>query len=70
MANLFGQQDVALGMKIVMDTAGKRPALAEHMAAEPKVQSQAQAPAVRQAVQWVSLFSDPRGADAAQSGRA
>ena len=70
MANLFGQQDVVLGMKIVMDTAGKRPASAEHVAAEAKVQSQAQAPAVRQAVQWVSLFSDPRGADAAHSGRA
>lgn len=70
MANLFGQQDVALGMKIVMDTAGKRPALAEHVAADAKVQAPVQAPSVRQAVQWVSLFSDPRGADASQAGRA
>ena len=69
-ANLFGQQDVDIGMKIVMDTAGKRPALTDHAAAEAQVQTPAQAPSVRQAVQWVSLFSDPRGADASQAGRA
>lgn len=69
-ANLFSQQDVALGMKIVMDSAGKRPASADHAASDLKNTSPTLAPAVRQAVQWVSLFSDPRGADAAQGGRA
>lgn len=68
-ANLFNQQDVALGMKIVMDSAGKRPASADHAAPDVKNTAPAMAPSVRQAVQWVSLFSDPRGADASQAGR-
>jgi len=56
-------------MKIVMDTAGKRPALTEHAVADVKNTAPTMAPSVRQAVQWVSLFSDPRGVDTSQAGR-
>lgn len=69
-ANVFGSQDVSTGVKIVMDTAGRPTSRADHAAAEVKTAVPVTAPAVKQAVQWVSLFSDTRGADAAQAGRA
>lgn len=62
--------NVALGMKIVLAAAGQaQPKSGGARGDEPAKAAPAASPAVRQAVQWVSLFSDPRGADAAQSGR-
>ncbi len=68
--NLFAAQDVAVGMKIMMDAAGRKPTQSEHAAAETNAAPPALAPAVKQAVQWVSLFSDARSVDATQAGRA
>ena len=68
--NLFAASDVTMGMKIVMEAAGHKPTRAEHAAADDKTTAPVTAPAVKQAVQWVSLFSDARGVDAAQAGRA
>jgi hypothetical protein len=68
--NMFSASDVAMGMKIVMEAAGGRPMQSEHAAADAKTAVPVTAPAVKQAVQWVSLFSDARGVDAAQAGRA
>jgi hypothetical protein len=59
-----------MGMKIVMEAAGRKPTRAEHAVADDKKAAPVTAPAVKQAVQWVSLFSDARGVDAAQAGRA
>lgn len=66
MGTIFGQQNVAIGMKMVMETAGKRSRETDHALAEAKTAAPAMSPAVKQAVQWVSLFSDPKGADASQ----
>ena len=68
--NLFAASDVTVGMKIVMEAAGRKSTRAEHAAADDKTTAPVTAPAVKQAVQWVSLFSDARGVDAAQAGRA
>ena len=68
--NLFAAQDVTLGVKIVMDAAGGKPIHSEHAAADARTAAPVTAPAVKQAVQWVSLFSDARSVDAVQAGRA
>ena len=68
--NLFAAQDVTLGVKIVMDAAGGKPTHSEHAAADAKTAAPVTTPAVKQAVQWVSLFSDARSVDAVQAGRA
>jgi hypothetical protein len=68
--SLSATQEVAIGMKIVMEAAGRRPVQSEHEAADLKPTVPVLAPAVKQAVQWVSLFSDARGVDATQAGRA
>lgn len=68
--NLFATSDVTMGTKIVMEAAGRKPTRAEHAVADDKKAAPVTAPAVKQAVQWVSLFSDARGVDAAQAGRA
>lgn len=60
---------VALGTKIVMDSAGAKPRASEQAAAATKNNVASMAPAVRQAVEWVSLFSDARNAEAANNGR-
>jgi hypothetical protein len=67
--NLFAASDVAMGMKIVMEAAGRKPTQSEHAAGDANAAPPVTAPAVKQAVQWVSLFSDTRGVDAAQAGR-
>jgi hypothetical protein len=57
-------------MKIVMEAAGRKPAQSDHTAADVQAPTPVTAPAVKQAVQWVSLFSDTRGVEATQAGRA
>jgi hypothetical protein len=68
--NLFAAQDVGIGMKIVMEAAGRKPVQPDHTAADVQAPTPVTAPAVKQAVQWVSLFSDTRGVEATQAGRA
>jgi hypothetical protein len=68
--NVFAAQDVGIGMKIVMEAAGRKPTQSDHAAADVQTPAPVTAPAVKQAVQWVSLFSDTRGVEATQAGRA
>lgn len=68
-ASSFAPPNVALGMRILMDATSTSSSDHRHEEIETQRTAPAVAPAVRQAVQWVSLFSDPRGSDAAQSGR-
>lgn len=69
-ATIFAPPTVAFGMRMLIDAAGSKPVEPQQMREEAQRAAPASAPAVRQAVQWVSLFSDPRGSDAAQAGRA
>lgn len=62
-------QIIGAGMKGLVDTAGGKASKTAARADEPVRSAPAMAPSVRQAVQWVSLFSDPRGADPAPNGR-
>jgi len=60
---------VALGMQVLLDaTAPSTQDQSDALIGRP-TPGPAMAPSVRQAVQWVSLFSDPRGSDAAYLGR-
>ena len=67
---LMAASGVALGTKIVMDSVGVRPKGSDHAAADVKAPAPAMPMAVKQAVEWVSLFSDTRSAEAANTGRA
>lgn len=67
---LVASSGVALGTKIVMDSVGSKPKGSDHAAADVKAPAPALPMAVKQAVEWVSLFSDTRSAEAANTGRA
>ena len=67
---LMAASGVALGTKVLMDSVGSKPKGSDHAAAEVKAPAPALPMAVKQAVEWVSLFSDTRSAEAANTGRA
>lgn len=69
---VFLPPTVTLGARILMDATVSNTVDTEREQRNsqlPQGMPSEMSPAVRQAVQWVSLFSDPRGSDRAQPGR-